>query len=130
MKRDHIFDHYEEDACRFWKLQEGGYATPMSVRPGESVFLHISNSRSYYDVSIYRDGARRELAKKLQGFEGALHPVPEFGYRDGFDWPTTVEFEIPSDWVSGVYIASFPTGQGPREILLSCVPPSRRRRSC
>lgn len=117
MKRDHIFDHYEEDACRFWKLQEGGYATPMSVRPGESVSLHISNSRSYYDVSIYRDGARRELAKKLQGFEGALHPVPEFGYRDGFDWPTTVEFEIPSDWVSGVYIASFPTGQGPREIL-------------
>ena len=52
MKREHIFAHYEEDASRYWKLQEGGYATPLSVRRGERVTFHISNSRSLYEQRI------------------------------------------------------------------------------
>ena len=107
MKREHIFAHYEEDAARHWKLAEGGYATPMSVRQGGTVTLHISNSRSYYDIFIYREGARRELMQTLHGFEGQLQPVPEHGYRDGFGWCGTAQIEIPDDWPSGVYIASF-----------------------
>lgn len=117
MKREHIFAHYEEDAARHWKLAEGGYATPMSVRQGGTVTLHISNSRSYYDIFIYREGARRELMQTLHGFEGQLQPVPEHGYRDGFGWCGTAQIEIPDDWPSGVYIASFSSAQGPREIL-------------
>lgn len=86
MKREHIFAHYEEDASRYWKLQEGGYATPMSVRQGERVIFHISNSRSYYDIFVFREGANRRLVKEINDLRGALHAVPDFGYRDGFDW--------------------------------------------
>ena len=117
MKREHIFAHYEQDASRYWKLREGGYASPMSVRQGERVVFHISNARSYYDVFVFREGAKRELAMEINDLKGRLQPVPEFGYRDGFDWAETLEFKIPLDWKSGVYIASFPTGQGMREIL-------------
>ena len=117
MKREHIFAHYEQDATRYWKLREGGYASPMSVFQGEEVTFHISNSRSYYDVFVYHEGAGRRLVKEITNLRGALPPIPEAGYRDGFDWPATVGFRVPVDWKSGVYIASFPTAQGVREIL-------------
>jgi len=117
MKREHIWAHYEEDAPRYWKLQEGGYASPMSVRQGERVAFHISNSRSYYDLFVFHEGARRRLIKEVNDLRGSLQPVPELGYRDGFGWSETVGFRVPGDWKSGVYIASFATGQGPREIL-------------
>jgi hypothetical protein len=117
MHRDHIFAHYEQDATRYWKLKEGGYAWPMSVRQGEEVTFHISNSRSYYDLFIFHESARRRPVREFNDLRGALHPVPEFGYRDGFDWPATLSFHVPLDWKSGVYVASFPTAQGVREIL-------------
>ena len=117
MKREHIWAHYEEDAPRYWKLAEGGYATPVSVRQGERVAFHISNSRSYYDVFVFREGKERRLVKVINDLRGNLHPIPRSGYRDGFEWPATVAFAVPHDWQSGVYIASFPTAQGIREIL-------------
>ena len=126
MKREHIFIHYEQDATRYWKLREGGYATPMSARQGDRITFHISNSRSYYDIFIFHEGARRQLVKEINGLRGDLQQVPEFGYRDGFDWSPTVDFEIPPDWPSGVYIASFPTAQGVREILFVVRPRERR----
>ena len=117
MKREHIFAHYEQDATRYWKLREGGYASPMSVFQGEEITFHIANSRSYYDVFVYHEGAGRRLVKEINNLHGVLPPIPEFGYRDGFAWPATVGFRVPSDWKSGVYIASFPTAQGIREVL-------------
>jgi len=116
-KREHIWAHYEQDATKCWKLREGGYATAMSIRRHETVTFHISNSRSYFDIHIFHEGARRTLVKEIVGLRGKMQNIPEYGYRDGFDWEETVSFRIPDDWKSGVYIASFPTGQGPREIL-------------
>ena len=117
MKREHIFAHYEEDATRYWKLQEGGYPSSMSVHQGERIAFHISNSRSYYDIFVFHEGANRRLMTEINGLRGELHEVAETGYRDGFNWPETVEFAVPDHWQSGVYIATFPTGQGMREIL-------------
>jgi len=117
MKREHIWAHYEEDAARYWKLCEGGYASPVSVRQGERITFCISNSRSYYDVFVFHEGAKRQLVKQINGLQGRLQAVPEFGYRDGFGWHETFDFRVPYDWKSGVYIVSFATGQGIREIL-------------
>lgn len=117
MKREHLWAHHEIDANSFWKLAEGGYATPMSVRPGERIDFHISNSRCSYDVLVFREGAGRELVKRIPDLRGEFQPVPEFGYRDGFGWPSTAGFTIPDNWRSGVYMAAFPTAQGLREIL-------------
>ena len=117
MKKEHLWAHHEQDATRFWKLAEGGYPDRVSVRQGEEIQLHISNSRSYYDLMIFREGAQRELVKTFKGLRGRLQEVPPEGYRDGFQWESTVEFRIPETWKSGIYIATFPTPQGIREIL-------------
>ena len=117
VKREHIWIHHEQDANSFWKLAEGGYANQMSIRQGEEVSFHISNSRSYYDIFIFREGARRELVRMIGDLRGGLQPVPEIGYQDGFGWRPVTSFKIPDDWKSGVYVATFPTAQGIREIL-------------
>jgi hypothetical protein len=117
MKREHIWAHHEQDATRFWKLAEGGYADRVSVRQGEEISLHISNSRSYYEILVFREGAKRELVMTIPDLRGQLQDVRPTGYRDGFGWQPTVRFRIPDDWKSGIYLATFPTPQGPREIL-------------
>ena len=91
MKREHIWVHHELDATRYWKQAEGGYADRMSVRQGESIDLHISNSRSCYDVEIMREGARRETVATIENLQGALHEIPE----DGYSVLTSYEGEIP-----------------------------------
>ena len=126
MKREHIWAHHEQDANRFWKLAEGGYPSGMSIRNGETLALYISNSRSYYEVMVFREGATRELVKVIANLRGKLQPVPEFGYRDGFGWEATTSFTIPDDWKSDIYIASFPTAQGIREILFVVRPKTPR----
>jgi len=117
MKREHIWIHHERDATLNWKLAEGGYANKMSVKSGETLSLHISNSRSYYEIYIFREGAARELVKTINGLRGALQPVPAEGYRTGYGWGAVTSFVVPEEWKSGVYIATFTTGQGLREIL-------------
>ena len=126
MKREHIWAHHEQDAKCFWKLAEGGYPSRVSVRQGERMEFHISNSRCLYDILVFREGARRELVKTIPDLHGQLQPVPEFGYRDGFDWKPVASFTIPVDWKSGIYIASFPTAQGMREILFVVRPKTPR----
>lgn len=126
MKREHLWMHFEQDAPRWWHLAEGGYASSMSVRQGETVTLHISNSRSYYDVHVYYEGATRRLMHTIDNLRGQLQSVPEHGYRDGFDWQPTCELRIAVDWPSGVYIAEFATAQGPREVLFVVRPRTPR----
>ena len=89
MKREHLWAHHELDATAVWKLAEGGYANRLSVRQGESISLHISNSRSYYDIFIFREGAKRELISTINDVRGALQAVPKKGYETGFGWSAT-----------------------------------------
>jgi hypothetical protein len=126
MKREHLWAQHEQDAIRYWKLAEGGYPGRMSVRAGDELTLHISNSRSFFDIHIFREGAARELVKTISGQRGQLQPVPPLGYQDGFDWTPSVRLRIPESWRSGIYIAAFPTAQGPREILFVVRPPEPR----
>lgn len=126
MRREHLWAHHELDAKNYWKLAEGGYPGRMSLRVGEEQTLHISNSRATFPVDVYREGATREHVLRMDRLRGALQDIPEDGYESGFGWSPTVAFEIPEDWRSGVYIASFPTAQGPREILFIVRPEQPR----
>ena len=87
------------------------------MRVGDDITFHISNSRSYFEVFVFREGAERRLMHVLPGLRGALQPVPEDGYREGFGWKPTVTYTIPQEWPSGIYVASFASGQGPREMI-------------
>jgi len=88
-----------------------GYCSANSVRAGETLQIMVStNPASAFTLEIFRtgyyngDGAR--LVKRFDSLKGPTQPDPPVG--EGFvrecQWKPTVEFDIPEDWLSGVYL--------------------------
>lgn len=99
------------------KREIEGFASAVSVAPGESLSFMVSTSSNNFDIEIFRlgwyggVGARRcAIARNLPGTRRAT-PQPRDG--DGLvecDWPASYRLTIGPDWVSGVYLARL-TGQ-------------------
>jgi hypothetical protein len=94
-----------------------GYTSQVSALPGEQIAFHVStNPAARYRVEIYRLGwygaAGARLFSCLPGCTsdeaGAAQPIPgpdpTTGKLDA-NWPVTDTLTVPSDWVSGYYIA-------------------------
>ena len=88
-----------------------GYCSANSVRAGERLQVMVSaNPESAFKLEIYRtgyyngDGAR--LVKSFDSIKGTPQPEPPVGenYVRECQWEPSVEFEIPKDWLSGVYL--------------------------
>lgn len=88
-----------------------GYCSANSVRAGEKLRVMVStNPVSDFKLEIFRtgyyngDGAR--LMKRFDSLKGITQPDPPVGenYVRECKWEPSVEFEIPSDWLSGVYL--------------------------
>lgn len=88
-----------------------GYSSRTSVRPGESLTIHVStNPASPFVIDIYRLGyyqghGGRHLAR-LGPFRGAVQPDPPVGDKRlrACQWEPCTELTIPPDWTSGVYL--------------------------
>tara|TARA_B100001146_G_scaffold223936_1_gene239964 strand:+ start:97 stop:1692 length:1596 start_codon:yes stop_codon:yes gene_type:complete len=88
-----------------------GYCSANSVRAGEKLQIMVStNPASAFKLEIFRtgyyngDGAR--LVKRFDSLNGVPQPDPPIGenYLRECQWEPAVEFEIPDDWLSGVYL--------------------------
>ncbi len=88
-----------------------GYCSANSVRAGEKLQIMVSTKpASNFKLEIFRtgyyhgDGAR--LVKTFDSLKGATQPDPPVGenYVRECQWEPAVEFEIPDDWLSGVYL--------------------------
>ena len=88
-----------------------GYCSANSVRAGEKLKIMVSaNPESAFQLEIFRtgyyngDGAR--LMKRFDSLKGITQPDPPVGenYVRECQWEPSVEFEIPKDWLSGVYL--------------------------
>jgi hypothetical protein len=88
-----------------------GYCSANSVRAGEKLQIMVStNPASAFKLEIFRtgyyngDGAR--LVKSFDSLQGTPQPDPPVGenYLRECQWEPSVEFEIPEDWLSGVYL--------------------------
>ena len=88
-----------------------GYCSANSVRAGEKLQIMVSaNPESAFKLEIFRtgyyngDGAR--LMKRFDSLKGITQPDPPVGenYVRECQWEPAVEFEIPKDWLSGVYL--------------------------
>jgi hypothetical protein len=89
-----------------------GYASRTSVRPGDSVSIHVStNPPSPFVVDIFRmgyyqgHGGRHML--KLGPFPGKVQPDPPIGPMRLREcaWESIAAITIPASWTSGVYLA-------------------------
>lgn len=88
-----------------------GYCSATSVRAGEKLQIMVSTSEATaFKLEIFRtgyyngDGAR--LVKSFDSLKGTPQSDPPVGenYLRECQWDPAVEFEIPEDWLSGVYL--------------------------
>ncbi len=94
-----------------------GYASEVSVAPGETLHLHVSTSPpARYRVEVYRigwdGGSGGALLACLPGGcatdeDGRFFrmPVPDSTGLIRAGWPVTDELQVPGDWRSGYYLA-------------------------
>jgi hypothetical protein len=89
-----------------------GYASRTSVRPGESITLHVStNPASRFLIDVYRMGYYQghggRLVTKIGPIKGTAQPDPPVGPKRlrECDWAPCTTIKIPDDWVSGFYLA-------------------------
>jgi hypothetical protein len=117
-----------------------GYASEASVAPGESLHLHVSSPASYR-VEIYRlgwyAGVGGRLVACLPGCSeygsGQRYGAPAPNDATGevrLSWPVTDIVDVPTDWISGYYVARLvPVGDGPRGTVPFVVREGADRRS-
>lgn len=88
-----------------------GYCSANSIRAGEKIRIMVSTKpASTFKLEIFRtgyyggNGARH--MKTFEDLVGITQPDPMVGenYARECDWDPCLEFEIPEDWLSGVYL--------------------------
>ncbi|MGW2840413.1 N,N-dimethylformamidase beta subunit family domain-containing protein [Streptomyces sp. NPDC001493] len=112
--------HRETSGVTVRKPEIQGYASATSVAPGASLDFHLASHRdqdcavSVYRVGHYAGAGARHL---LTGEPVAVGPrnEPAVSRRTGAvacDWPVSWKLDVPSDWVSGIFLAVFTTEDG------------------
>lgn len=88
-----------------------GYCSATSVRAGDTLRIMVStNPASNFSLEIFRTGyyggAGGRLAKRFDSLPGKTQPDPPIGENRlrECQWEPSVEFTIPDDWLSGVYL--------------------------
>ncbi|MEZ6091982.1 MAG: DUF6605 domain-containing protein, partial [Pirellulaceae bacterium] len=93
-----------------------GYCSHQSIAAGERLSVFISTDPACpVNVDIYRmgyyDGKGGRLVASHQNIETQTQPVPDAG-KDRVrecQWRPSLQFTIPEDWLSGVYLGKLTT---------------------
>ena len=88
-----------------------GYCSETSVSAGDTIKVMVStNPVSEFSLEIYRTGyyggTGGRFMKRFDSIQGKTQPDPPIGENRLREckWDPSVEFEIPDDWLSGVYL--------------------------
>ncbi|MCH8217513.1 MAG: hypothetical protein IH892_12180 [Planctomycetes bacterium] len=110
--RDWMLTNTYIDPDTWWRSPRiEGYCSEMSVSAGDTLKIMVStNPVSEFSLEIFRTGyyggtGGRSMKKfeSVQGKTQADPPIGENRLRE-CKWEPSVEFEIPDDWLSGVYL--------------------------
>lgn len=95
-----------------------GYCSHQSVEAGDtlSVFVSTDPARRFvldvYRMGYYGGAGARQVAR-FGPLHGTVQPVPPMGPSPArlreCQWDASVEFSVPDDWVSGVYLGKLTT---------------------
>lgn len=110
---DWMLTHTQVDPKTRWRCPWiEGYCSRTSVRSGDELAFHVStNPGSDFTIDIYRlgyyGGTGGRLMRQLGSFPGRAQPDPAVGTkrRRDCEWEPCTTLHIPTDWLSGVYLA-------------------------
>lgn len=93
-----------------------GYCSHTSIRAGEKLSIFVStNPASDFTLQIFRlgyyGGTGGRLMRTFEPTRGSMQPDPAIGPKRLRDcqWEPSLEFTIPRDWLSGVYLGKLTT---------------------
>lgn len=100
-----------------------GYASEVSVLPGQSLHLHVSSaSRLRYRVRVFRigwydgTGGRLMPCTTCRVHRASSERIPQPDQKTGMlrlAWPVTDVVRVGRNWVSGYYLAELVVRSGP-----------------
>ena len=111
-----------------------GYCSKNSVSAGDTLTFFVSSTAPFV-IDIYRMGFYGGTGARLMHQTGIIPggkredpPVGEMQLRD-CDWPPSLMFTIPNDWLSGVYIGKLTQVDtpAPTQSYVIFVVPDRRQ---
>jgi hypothetical protein len=101
---------YTENGWRREKAIEG-YCSRASIRAGETLTVFVSTEpASQFQIDFYRMGYYGGMGGRLMlskgPIKGEAQPTPNDGPKSLIEcqWRPSLSFDIPKDWVSGVYL--------------------------
>lgn len=93
-----------------------GYCSKQSYRAGEKLDIMVSTDpERSYKIDIYRTGyyggTGARLMKTIGPLQGKKQPTPLKGEKNihECEWAASASFNIPQDWLSGVYLGKLRT---------------------
>jgi len=84
-------------------LYVAGYASQLSVAPGEEIAFHLSTNADSVSMVFDRIGVTNDRVFDKDGIAGHEHTIPDRASSDGCKWPAAFQMTIPTDWKSGYY---------------------------
>ena len=92
-----------------------GYTSKHSYATGEELHLHTSTSANDVLVTIFRDGAERQVVHSAR-IAGSFQETPEDAFTRGCGWLPTLRLPIPPEWRPGPYVIELQATISEREI--------------
>ncbi|MBA2286472.1 MAG: choice-of-anchor D domain-containing protein [Ktedonobacteraceae bacterium] len=105
-----------------------GYGSKISVTHGESINFFVTTTTASVSIDIFRTGwyggvGARKITS-LGSFPGVHQPMPTPDPKLGIvvcNWTKTTTLTIPSDWVTGVYLAKLTAANGKQSFIFFVV---------
>ncbi|HJT57984.1 MAG TPA: choice-of-anchor D domain-containing protein [Ktedonobacteraceae bacterium] len=97
-----------------------GFGSKISVNHGDSIDFYVTTTAPSFTIDIFRTGYYQGIGARLitslgsfPGLHQAIpNPDPVTGIISCTNWAKTTTLQIPSSWVTGVYLAKLTTSTG------------------
>ena len=113
-----VVRHPDEPYDKGWHRRKEieGYVSHTSIRAGETLKVLVSTAPAdKFTLDIFRmgyyGGKGGRLMKSFKSLKGVTQSTPADGKKNLIEcqWTESASFEIPKDWVSGVYLGKLST---------------------
>ena len=102
-----------------------GYGSKISVNHGDSIDFYITTTAASFTIDVFRTGYYQGIGARLVASLGSFpgvhqaipSPDPVTGMVAATGWTKTTTLNIPSDWVTGVYLAKLSASSGNKSFI-------------